>query len=268
MLGFAETFGATLASFLAPSLVGLLIISAASRYVNPKYLAAFALGLYLWFYSDTIGDSSLLAVSEGLTGGIYHFAIWAAFAAGLLIMFSLDRDVFAEGSKGESLGFAIPILVAIAVGIHGFGEGAAVGATAATSSSSSLIDAFGGLSGGAAFILHKALEPMMVGAAYQVYAEGRAMDLGGRLKDLVVLTIVFALPGIVGASTSYYLVQAYPEADFTYVFALGLGTSIYAVVRLARPLFHGQGHRGESVKMVIMILLGFTCLYLAALLHS
>jgi zinc transporter ZupT len=268
MLGFAETFGATLGSFLVPAFLGLLIISAAARYLKPVYLAAFGVGLYLWFFSDTIGDASLIGVSEGFTGGVWHVALWVCFAVGLILLFSLDGDMFAEGGAGERLGFAIPVLVAIAVGIHGFGEGAAIGGTAATTPSTNLVDAFGGLSAAVSFILHKGLEPMMVGAAYWVYAKDHATDARGRLKDILILVLAFTLPGMVGSAVAYYLVQVYPSADFTYVFAFGLGTSIYGLMRLARPIFQGAGSDSESIKTALFVLLGFTCLYLAALLHS
>ena len=268
MIGFAETFGAVLATFLIPTFVGLLIISAAARYISAKYLAAFAIGLYLWFFSDTIGDASLLGVSEGFTGGALHAALWVVFAVGMILLFSLDTKMFTEGVPGNSFGFAIPLLVAIAIGMHGFGEGAAVGATAATSSSTNLLDAFGGLAAGAAFVLHKGLEPMMVGAAYWIYAKDHAKDTAGRLTDMIVLTLAFTLPGIIGGASAYYLIQAFPNVDFTYVFALGLGTSFYAAVRLARPLFLGTGTKSESIKIALLLILGFACLYTAALLHS
>ena len=257
-----------LATFLIPTFIGLLVISAAARYLSPKYLAAFTVGIYLWFFSDTIGDASLLGVSAGFTGGVWQFALWLCFAIGLTILFAFDTKMFAEGPPGVAFGFSIPLLVAIAVGMHGFGEGAAVGATAATTTSTNLIDAFGGLSAGAAFVLHKGLEPMMVGAAYWVYARDHVKDIAGRLRDIVVLTLAFTLPGIVGGASAYYVIQAFPNADYTYVFALGLGTSVYAAVRLARPLFQGTGSRGESLKIACLIILGFTCLYAAALLHS
>ena len=268
MIGFAETFGAILVTFLVPTFIGLIIISAAAKYLSPKYLAAFTIGIYLWFFSDTIGDASLLGVSEGFTGGVWQLALWLAFAIGVIILFSIDTKMFAEGSLGVGFGFSIPLLVAIAVGMHGFGEGAAVGATAATTTSSNLIDAFGGISAGTAFVLHKGLEPMMVGAAYWIYAKDHAKDTMGRLWDIIILTLAFTLPGIVGGASAYYVVQAFPNADYTYVFALGLGTSIYAAVRLARPLFQGTGSKGESLKVACFIVLGFTCLYTVALLHS
>jgi zinc transporter ZupT len=268
LIGFPETFGTVLATFLIPTFIGLLVISAASRALRAKYLAAFAIGLYLWFFSDTIGDASLLGVSEGFSGGVTQVSLWVVFIVGVVVLLSLDSRMFAEGDAGLSFGFAIPLLVAVAVGIHGFGEGAAVGATAATTSSTNLIDAFGGLSAGVAFVLHKALEPMIVGAAYWIYARDHAKDLAGRLKDMVILTVAFTLPGIIGGASSYYLIQVFPNIDFTYVFALGLGTSFYAVLRLARPLYQGGGSAMESVKVAIMIIIGFACLYTAALLHA
>lgn len=269
MLGFAETFGATIASFILPAAAGLLIISVAARFLTPKYLAAFAIGLYFWFFSDTIGDANLLGANEGFTGGVFHLALWVAFGVGLVLMFSLDREMFTPGPEGMKFGFAIPLLVAVAVGIHGFGEGAALSATAVSTPSTNLVDAFGGATAGAAFVLHKALEPMMVGAAYWVYAKDHAKDMSGRMKDIVILTLAFTLPGIVGGAMAYYIVQAYPNVDFTYVFALGLGTSIYAAVRLARGMFEGtRSSATDSTKMALLIVLGVTCLYLAAQLHA
>ncbi len=268
MIGFAETLGATLAAFLGPAFLGLLTTSAAARVFGPRHLAAFSLGLFLWFFADTLGDASLLGLSEGFGGGVWHLALWGAFAVGLLFLFSADTALRSEGGSSRGAGFAVPLLVAVAVGVHGFGEGAAVGATAATTQSASLLDAFGGFSGAAAFLIHKLLEPAMVGTAYWVYAKDHACDASGRLKDLAAMTILFALPGVVGGATSYFFVQVYPSADFTYAFALGLGTCVYAAFRLARPLFDGTSSGLESIKVAFSFLLGFTCLYLAALLHS
>jgi zinc transporter ZupT len=269
MLSFGITFAAILGSFIIPAIVGLLLISLAARYTSARYIAAFAIGIYLWFYSDTIGDASYLGLDEGFGGGAFHLALWVLFAVGLVLMLSLDRDLFTAGPAGESFGFAIPLLVAVAVGMHGFGEGAAIGATAAATTSTNLLDAFGGLSAGVAFVLHKGLEPMMVGAAYWLYARDHAKDAMGRARDILILTAAFVLPGIIGGGTAYYIVQIFPNADFTYIFAFGLGTSVYALLRLARPLFQSTGAtRFDSTKIALAALLGFTCLYLAALLHS
>jgi len=266
MLGFAEAFGATLGTFIVRAIVGIGLMLLASRFVRARYLAAVAVGLYFWFFTDTFGDSNLLDSVQGLGGGFWHAVLYALFAMAVIVMFSLDRDMFKAGPEGAKLGFAIPILVALAVGIHGFGEGAQITFTAATTPSTNIIDAFGGLISGVAFTLHKALEPMMVGAAYCVYARDHAKDETGRLKDILILVLAFTIPGIVGAAVGYPLGLYYPSStDFTYVFAIGLGASIYALVRLVRPLFEGDS---DSVKVALLLLLGITCLYVAALLHS
>lgn len=269
MIGFAETFGATLASFIVPAFVGISIISLAARYLQARYLAAFAIGIYLWFFTDTIGDASYLGVDEGFSGGGFHVLLWLLFAVGLILVFALDKDMFTPGAESAKLGFTIPLLVAVAIGIHGFGEGAAIGATAATTPSTNIIDAFGGATAGLAFVLHKALEPMMVGAAYWIYAKDRAKSPSALLRDISIMVAAFTLPGIIGSGAAYFIVQIYPNADFTYVFALGLGTSVYALARLAKPLYENSASpKSESIKMALLILVGFTCLYVAALLHS
>ena len=58
--------------------------------------------------------------------------------------------------------------------------------------------------------------------------------------------------------------------DATYFFALGTGNSIYAALRLSRPLFRsGETVTSEdSIRIVAPILLGFLAIYFAALFHS
>ena len=264
MIGFAESFGAVLASFLIPSFLGLVIIVTVSRYVGPRVTAAFALGLYFWFFTDTIGDANLLGVDESFSGGLFHVLLWVVFALGIGILFTVDKEMFS--SSTAKAGLTIPILVAIAVGIHGIGEGAGIGATASTTPATDLLSAFGGLSAAAAFVIHKGLEPMMAGAAYSIYSDVNLKKPAQKLKDIVTIMLAFTIPGIFGGAAGYYLVLAYPNADFTYIFALGLGTSLYAVFRLGRPLF-GPGSI-SSAKVAAAFIIGFTCLYLAALLHS
>ena len=263
VLPFLPSFLSIVAALVFPALVGLLIISGVSRVVNRKYLVAFALGLYFWFFSDTIGDAAYLDVNAGLGGGAVQVALVLLFIIGVLLVFSVDRETFRAGNSSR-LGFGIPLLVAFALGIHGFGEGAAFAATAATTPATGLLDAFGGVTAASAFVLHKALEPMMIGAAYWAYARDHAKNTAGYARDILLLTLIFALPGVVGAATDYYWLY-----DTTYFFALGLGTSLYAAVRLAKPLFWDtEGSKWESTKTAIAIILGFLSLYGAALLHS
>ena len=264
LLPFLPSFVAIVAALVFPTIAGLLVVSAAARFAKAKYLAAFALGLYFWFFSDTIGDAAYLDVNSGFGGGVEQVALVLLFIAAIIIIFSLDRTAFRSDSAGASLGFGIPLLVALAVGFHGFGEGAAFIATAGATPASGLLDAFGGLSAASAFIIHKALEPMMVGVAYWIYAKEHAKSTTALAKDILLLALVFVTPGIIGAATDYSSLY-----DTTYFFAFGLGTSFYAAARLARPLFsESDGTPWESLKVGLAVIVGFLCLYSAALLHS
>ncbi len=264
MLPFAPSFLAIVASLVIPAFVGLLLITSASRFLKPKYIAAFAIGIFFWYFSDTINDASQIDVSAGFTGGAEQIAFYALFAMGLVLIFVLGGSLSSEESEASRTSLAIPILVAIAVGIHGFGEGAAFGATASATTSTVLLDAFGGLSSAVAFMLHKALEPMIVGACYVAYSWDHAKDAMGRLKDLLLLMAIFSIPAIIGAAAAYYV-----GFDSSYAFALGTGTSIFALIKLAKPLYgSGDALNLDSAKIAILIVLGFTCLYLAALLHQ
>lgn len=264
MLPFLSSFLAIVAALVIPTIVGLLILSGAAKVVNPRYIAAFALGLYFWFFSDTIGDAAFLDVNSGFGGGAVQLALVLLFVVGVILVFSVDRETFRSGPIAGGLGFGVPLLVAFAVGFHGLGEGAAFAATAATTPAIGLLDAFGGTSAAAAFIIHKALEPMMIGAAYLIYARDHAKNSTGLVRDVLVLTLVFILPGLIGAATDYYWLY-----DTTYFFAFGLGTSLYAAVRLAKPLFSETGQaRWDSTKIAVAVVVGFLCLYSAALLHS
>jgi hypothetical protein len=264
VLAFTESFLAWLASTAIPAFVGLLIIASAGMLLKGKYLAAFALGIFLWFFVDTIGGSANLDVNAGFTGGVAQVAVVALFVIGVLFFFSVDRNIFSPESGMGKYGLAIPLLVAIAVGMHGFGEGAAFGGTAVSTSSTSLLDAFGGLTAGVAYVLHKLLEPMMIGACYCVYSKEHAKSAVGRLGDVLLLSILFLVPSLIGAATGYYFTY-----DSSYFFALGTGTSIYAAVRLARPLFETMtASSSESIKIALSVILGFICIYFAALFHS
>jgi hypothetical protein len=276
MLGFAESFLAWTASTWIPALVGLLVIVLAGHFVKSKYLAAFALGIFLWFFVDTIQGSALLDVNAGFTGGAGQIAAVALFIIGVLTVFWIDkrRGLFSPESIVRTVSVAIALLVAGAIGIHGLGEGAAFGATDYSTSSTSLLDAFGGVSAGVAYLLHKGLEPMMAGACYCVYSDRTGSRISGRIRDVFFLSVVFVLPSLVGAPVGYFIMG--PATGFfawfgtTYFFALGTGTSIYAALRLSRPLFRSEelATSEDSIKIAVPIVLGFIAIYFAALFHS
>ena len=265
MLDFAPSFLAWLASTAVPAFVGLVVMTGAGRVVKPRYLVAFSFGIFLWFFVDTIGGSANLDVNLGFNGGLNQFAVVLLFVVGAVLFLLVDGDMFSREVAGQKLDLRIPMLVAIAVGVHGFGEGTAFGSTAATTSGTSLLQAFGGVSAGVAYVLHKMLEPMMIGACYAAYSWGEGKKASAWLRDLLVLTALFVVPSLVGAATGYYI-----SYDATYLFALGTGTSAYAALRLAKPLFSGAENSAgyDSTKIGLCLVFGFLCIYLAALFHS
>jgi len=276
MIGFTEGFLDWLASTAIPAFVGLLVVVWAGRVVKPKYLAAFALGIFLWFFVDTIQGSALLDVNAGFTGGAGQIAAVLMFIVGVLSVFWIDksRSVFSSESIAGVSSLAIPVLVAAAVGIHGLGEGAAFGATAYSTTSTSLLDAFGGVSSGVAYLLHKGLEPMMTAACYCVYHKKTGTSVTSQLRHVLLLSIVFVLPSLVGAPVGYYIMgpaTGYSARfDTSYFFALGTGTSIYAAMRLSRPLFRSEESviSGDPIRVAVPIILGFITIYFASLFHS
>jgi hypothetical protein len=270
MIDFPTAFLTWFAATFIPALVGLTLIISANRFVPARYLAAFAVGIFLWFFVDTIGGAANLQVNQGFTGGIGQVAVVVLFILGVLVLFALDRhrDVFSSEPIVQQFGIVIPVLVAIAVGIHGLGEGTAFGGTASTTPSTQLLDAFGGVSAGIAYALHKMLEPMMIGACYAAYSRGRQGLTRGRLiRDIFILGIIFVIPSLLGAATGYYIVY-----DASYFFALGTGTSIYALIRLAKVLFVPVTDKMkiamDTMKIAVAIVLGFIAIYIAALFHS
>ena len=235
--------------------------------VAPTYLVAFALGIFLWFFVDTISGSAVLDVNSGFTGGLAQVGVVVLFLFGFFFLMTLDRNrgIFIPESAIGKYGMIIPMLAAVAIGMHGLGEGAAFSATAYSTTSTSLLDAFGGLTAGVAYVLHKGLEPMVIGAIYVAYYNWKGAKVASWLKNALILTILFVLPSLIGAATGYYY-----NWDATYAFALGTGTSIYAVLRLAAPLFPASSAAPSkpTMKIAIALVLGFMAIYFAALFHS
>ena len=267
MLGFAESFLPWTASTLIPAFVGLLLIVLVGMKLQARYVAAFAFGILFWFFVDTITGAASLDVNSGFSGGVGQLAIVGLFVIGLLSFFSFDgnRNIFSPDLAIGKYGLAIPVLVAVALGIHGLGEGAAFGGTAALTTSTSLLDTFGGISGGVAYVLHKALEPMIIGACYCAYSIQHSNNTTGKLRDLAVLSTIFTIPSLIGAASGYYLTY-----DSSYFYALGTGTAIYAAVRLFGPMFDNSNRTSskESITMAVLIALGLLTIYFAALFHS
>ncbi len=241
-------------------MVGLVAAVFTSRFVNPKYIAAASVGIFAWFFVDTVQGSADLYVSSGLQGGAGDQWLALVLFLGGLILFCAAGG--ALGASQGGVGLAIPGLVAIALGVHGFGEGSAFSHLASVTPGSDILQAYGGGADGLAYVLHKILEPVMIGGVYCTQAVARPSALKG-VKDSVVLGVLFLLPSALGAALGYFLSYA-----TTYGFALGAGSAIFALLLLFARGVPDFRNGSSMTRTGLAVGVGFTLIYLAALLHS
>ena len=259
MLPFATAYVEWVAATLLPAVFGVLVAFLLRRWLHPRYVASAGVGVFLWFFVDTMQGSSDLYVGSGFVVGYADQILAVAlFLGGLLLFFALGGALRVR-SEG---GLVAAALAAFALGIHGFGEGSAFGHVASVTQSTDVLQAFGGATAGLSYAFHKALEPLIVGAIY-LAGSGGSVPLSRGLRDSVTLGAVFAIPSAVGAATGYFFAYA-----ATYGFALGAGASVLVGVMLfaaAKPLSDDSGSLARSG---LAVTVGFILIYLAAYLHS
>lgn len=261
MIPFFEAVGEWGAATFFPALLGLTIAYFAGRRAGAPLMAAFGTGIFLWFFVDSVEGTADFKVVSGYAGGVTQVAEVLLFVVGVVVFFSLGPKLSGQG-RGSSLpGFGVVLLAALSLGIHGFGEGSAFGTTAYLTSSNDVLQAFGGLPAGAAYVLHKVLEPMIVGAIYTAYRSGTQ---GVKFSELGTLALAFSLPSIAGAGLGYFI-----DYDSAYGFALGSGAAVFALVWVTQVWTAGaaQGPPKASVSLAVAMALGFILIYGAALLH-
>ena len=262
-IGFAESFLGIVLATAVPIYLGLFAVSALRR-VRTLYLAAFSLGVFFWYFSDTIGDSAYLDVNTGFSGGLVHVWLFLLAILGFLALAIADSNGLVGGTREQSAkgSFVIPVLVAIGLSIHGFGEGAGFGALAASTPTTSIIDALGGYGPGVSYVIHKVLEASVVGTTYRIYV--RDAGLKGSIKRIVLLGLIFSIPSFLGEAIAYFY-----QFDTTYFFAAATGASLYVALRLVNPLFGPRAMtRAGAIKVALVVAAGFAAIYTAALLHS
>lgn len=257
MLSFLGFIIAFVAAVGVPGLLGIAVLSAWGAR-NSRALAAFAFGILLFYFSDTFADSSYLGLNEGIGGAATWVPLITLMAVGL-IGISAASSILA--GSGDSLNvFPATLVAALAMSVHGIGEGSAVAGVASSTDKTVLLEAFGGLGSAAAFVLHKFLEGAVVGIVYV-----NTLRLGDRVRWRQVLLIagVFIIPGIVGAGAGYFA-----NFDSTFSFALALGASVFVFVTLARSLAGDVLTLKISVTMAASLFAGFLFMFISGLLHS
>jgi len=264
LLSFAESFFAWLAATGISAIAGLIVALAVGKYLKLGYLLAFSLGVILWVFTDVIDNAAKLDVEASFSGGWEQVIIVVLFALGVLLFLSLDRSVFSPGAP-TNLGLTIPLLVAIAIGIHGLGEGGAFGEVSSITPFSSLVLTFGGEAPGAAYVIHKFLESLALGTGYLAFSGRQPVGTTKRLGDVAMLGFAFVVPSVAAMAAGYYI-----EYNVVYFYALGSGALLYAILKLAGPLFTTQRASGSNGSLIMgaWLLAGLLSVYLAALLHS
>lgn len=257
------------------------------RSVHSKYLAAAAVGIALWFFLDTMGDALYLDAyccslyPPYLFGGIGHFALIGAFVLGFAVLAIFDRfavpadlpaEASAPGSARQSIPFLIPVAVAAVMGIHGLGEGwisvspVSSGPVASVGFLQALITTYGDFPALVSYPVHKFLEASVVGILYTLYVTRTAGAVKEKWWQIPLLGLLFAGPSVVGSIAGYYV-----PFDTSYLFAFGVTSAFYAILRLAgligsdKPGGLGPAHFGTGT--FVALALGFLLLYSAALLH-
>ena len=263
MLPFGESFAAWVISTGAAAFGGLLFALIVGRYLRPSYFLAFSLGVLLWVFTDVIDEAGKIDVEASFSGGLEQATIIVLFVIGIVSFLCVDRSTF-SAVVSDAGGILAPLLFAVAVGVHGLGEGIAFGAVSATSPFDSLVIAFGGEAAGAAYVIHKFLEAMAIGSFYLLVLDSRATRPSVHFRNIAALTAVFIVPSIAAMAVGYYV-----QFNSVYFFSIGTGALLYAMLRLGAPLFTSVPlGRWGSFKTGLWFTVGFLLVYFAALFHS
>ena len=243
--------------------LGISLVIVISKRIGAKLIAGFALGVYLWFFTDTLAGANYLDVNNGFSLSAGLVSLVLLFVVGLVVFFGIGGNIFSGDSAGAT-GIFVALLAALALGLHGMAEGGDFGFTASQTPSSSLLDAFGGVAPSVSWVLHKMLEPTIAAACYVAITGTGSKSNSAKLVDALALSAVFVAPAVVGSIAGYYA-----PFDTTYVYALGLGTSVYALARVGRALYSPGGSQSWlSLKIAVAVALGFLLIFISALLHS
>lgn len=271
MIGFALSLVGILVATLIPTYIALYLVSNL-RFVDTRYIAAFGFGLSMWFFFDTFNDSTQLDVNAGFGGGLYHIVIVVVFLIGISVLaifdhFAVPRLATVTGTKPYWKELVlIPVAIASVMGIHGLAEGWAFASVASSTSTNSLVVAFGGVLALVSYPLHKFFEASIVGTVYTCFVARNNQEIRSKWH-IPLLGVLFAIPPAIGASIGYYV-----SFDVTYFYAFGVTAAFYAILRLVEQI-SARIKIGETSpsyygpKIFLFLAVGFFCLYVAVLFH-
>jgi zinc transporter ZupT len=258
MADVLSTFAATALATFVPLYIGLFfppLLGKGSR--GSLFFVAASVGIISWFFLDVAGDAALLDVNQGFGGDYTHVVLAGSFAFGFLLLFGLERwstpSSFAAASEamtgGSQFTFAIAFVAALGIGFHALGEGLSIGSV--VPNATSILDAIGGLGPGIAYVLHKFLEGLVVGA-FAMLARSRYGQIG-------ILGIASGLPTLLG-----FLLGLPSTLESTYFFAIGASGAVYIEFKLIPKIFEGRA----KFSTLVFTLIGFYSMYTAGLFHG
>ena len=185
--------------------------------------------------------STFLGINQGLTNATILLVL--LFVLGFLVTIMVEPS-----SRPDK--FYDPILLAAAVvGMHGIGEGIAIGSTLI--SAADPIAAVGGPLSVASFVIHKGLEAFIVSAF--------AVSTGKYYSHVLVAGLIVGVPTVVGAAAGYVF-----SPNDTIFFAIGAGGTLW----LLSTLFATSMTLPSRFKWSLALVAGVMLMFLAGILHS
>jgi len=252
--------------------IGMLLVGAIrTAGIESRYLSAFALGLLFWFFLDTLNDAIQLGVNDGYVFDSQHTGLLLMFILGFLAIampagvgLSKRTHVTQPAAAGR---FLTALLIAIGMGFHGIGEGLEFGGLSAGTTATTIFDAIGGVGGGIAYVLHKFLEASLIMIVFVALVEGERFSIRGERNRIALLGLAFGIPSALGDVVGYFI-----AINSAYLFALGGGAALVVALLAVRPIWGDRWKAGMTYSqyfiMALMVLIGFLCLYGAAMFHS
>jgi hypothetical protein len=236
----ALVFAVTFLPLLVGSAIGILL----EGLVSKSSLAAAGLGILVWLFIDLMTDANLLGVGRGFAGGWTSLALFAGFLATVAFLVLADKGMGRDGV----FPYSAVLLAGLAMALHSAGEAIEIGGAFATAGTGALVGP-----SAAAFIAHKALEGVVIASFLVAWASR---------PDWRHVTIPSLLVGGVALAAS--ALGYFSTVPSTIFFALGAGGAVYMMVRLIPVAIDSKGR----LRFVVALCVGFSLIYLAALLHA